>query len=429
MATFAPLVTRLATDVVKGRLTDSGQQENVISKATTDKMVETLSRARGAALKVGQMLSIQDDAIIPKHIADVFERVRQSADYMPFSQVESQLIYSFGKDWETSLFQSFEQKPFAAASIGQVHRAVTKSGEPVAVKIQYPKVAESIDSDVENLKLILPLLRLPESFYPHDAINTAKEELIWETDYIREGSCQARMRTQFENDVVVKIPKVYEQLSSKTVLTCELILNAITLDECLQLDQETRNFIARQMIRIGFHQLFTLRFMQTDPNWSNYFWDPKNSNIWMIDFGAAREYSKEFIDLYIEIINAAVTNEKEVVLEKSREIGFLTGYESEDMNRAHVNSVMVLGDFIRCEGDYDFAKQKISKDIVSKEIPVMVKGRLTAPPKEVYSLHRALAGIFLTATKLQAQCHSLDLWREVYNLYHSSHSYSQEKSS
>ena len=298
VATFAPLVTRLAADVLKTRISDKSSPQNMLSKATTDKMVETLSRARGAALKIGQMLSIQDDAIIPKHVSEVFERVRQSADYMPFSQVESQLIAAFGKNWEEEKFQSFEKKPFAAASIGQVHRAVTKSGQHVAVKIQYPNVANSIDSDVENLKLVLPLLRLPESFYPHDAIQTAREELIWETDYIREAECQTHMRKEFENDEVVKIPKVESELSSKHVLTAELILNAITLDECLQLDQETRNFIARQMIRIGFKQLFSLRFMQTDPNWSNYFWDPKHSNIWMIDFGAAREYSKEFIDDY-----------------------------------------------------------------------------------------------------------------------------------
>ncbi|KHJ78865.1 ABC1 family protein [Oesophagostomum dentatum] len=127
-----------------------------LSQPNADRIVETLCRVRGAALKLGQMLSIQDPDTVPASLLEIFERVRHSADFMPLKQVHKQMVASFGKDWR-SKFQSFEDRPFAAASIGQVHKAILPDGRKVAVKIQYPGVAEGIDSDIDNLVSVLSL--------------------------------------------------------------------------------------------------------------------------------------------------------------------------------------------------------------------------------------------------------------------------------
>lgn len=432
--TFAPLITNLA-GVAVGKLVknsipaalkpgSSNNKKNpegtdivsqLLPDSTTELLVNTLSRARGAALKIAQVISIQDDNVVPKHIVQLFDRVRESADYMPFTQIESQMNKQFGQNWR-DIFQNFEEKPFAAASIGQVHRAIV-DGQEVAVKIQYPGVAQSIDSDVKNLKMVLPLLNLPESLFPETAIDMAREELHDEVNYLREAECQEEMRNYFSEDPVIKIPKVVSSGSSSEILSTEYISNSINIDKCVELDQETRNFIARHLIRVCLEQLFTLRFMQTDPNWGNYMWSGSTGQIIMLDFGATRRYDKSFIDTYIKIINAAVYNDSDTIKTESIKIGFLTGYEAPEMIKAHVDSVLILGEFLRAKEPYDFKTQHISRRIAKDQIPEMVKGRLTAPPKETYSIHRALAGVFLAATKLDAQIVSNDLWLDVYEKY------------
>ncbi|KAK8213344.1 hypothetical protein M8818_002643 [Zalaria obscura] len=138
------------------RVTGSGADGSLmLSEANMERLVAKLSRMRGAALKLGQMMSFQDSKMLPPAINTVLQRVQDRADYMPPSQRNKVLTSSLGKDWR-DLFSSFEDQPIAAASIGQVHRAVLAStGEEVAVKIQYPGVRSSIDSDLNNLSLLL----------------------------------------------------------------------------------------------------------------------------------------------------------------------------------------------------------------------------------------------------------------------------------
>uniref|UniRef100_A0A1A8MWT1 AarF domain containing kinase 3 n=1 Tax=Nothobranchius pienaari TaxID=704102 RepID=A0A1A8MWT1_9TELE len=133
-----------------------------LSEANAERIVRTLCKVRGAALKLGQMLSIQDDAFINPQLAKIFERVRQSADFMPIKQMTKALNSDLGPNWRDKL-ESFEERPFAAASIGQVHLARMKDGREVAMKIQYPGVAQSINSDVNNLMAVLNMSNaLPE---------------------------------------------------------------------------------------------------------------------------------------------------------------------------------------------------------------------------------------------------------------------------
>lgn len=163
-------------------------------------------------------------------------------------------------------------------------------------------------------------------------------------------------------------------------------------------------------------ELFAYRCMQTDPNWSNFLYDTKTRRMMLIDFGASRFYTKEFMDNYLRIITAATENNRELVHKLSVDMNFLTGYESQAMEKAHVDAVMILGEVFSVKGEFDFGKQKTTKQIADL-VPVMVAHRLCPPPEEIYSLHRKLSGVFLLNYKLQAKVACRPMFEEIVKNY------------
>lgn len=159
---FAGLGVGTINELTKGALGLGGSKtmkEALFSNDNAERIVDTLCKVRGAALKIGQILSIQDSNVVSPQIVKAFDRVRQAADYMPDWQVEKVMVTELGPNWREKL-KSFEEKPFAAASIGQVHRGVLLNGMEVAIKIQYPGVARSIESDIDNLVGMLKVCSL-----------------------------------------------------------------------------------------------------------------------------------------------------------------------------------------------------------------------------------------------------------------------------
>ncbi|KAK1384973.1 protein ABC transporter 1, mitochondrial [Heracleum sosnowskyi] len=243
----------------------SKDQKSAVSPFLSDKNAERLAlalcRMRGAALKLGQMLSIQDESLVPAPLLAALDIVRQGADVMPRSQLNQVLEAELGPQWSSKL-TSFDYEPLAAASIGQVHRAVTKDGLDVAMKIQYPGVADSIDSDIDNVKLILDYTNLlPKKMYLDRAIIVAKEELSRECDYELEAKNQKRFRELLSNTEGFYVPMVVDDILSKRVLTTELV-SGITIDKVALLDQETRNYVGRKLLYLTLRELFVFRFMQ-----------------------------------------------------------------------------------------------------------------------------------------------------------------------
>ncbi|XP_042866521.1 atypical kinase COQ8B, mitochondrial-like isoform X2 [Penaeus japonicus] len=386
-----------------------------LTEANAKRIVDTLCRVRGAALKLGQMLSIQDNALINPQLQKIFERVRQSADFMPAWQLEKALVDQFGPDWR-SLVTTFDERPFAAASIGQVHLATLPDGRSVAMKIQYPGVAEGIDSDINNLIGTLKIANiLPEGLYVDSVIEVAKKELNWECDYIREAECTTRFRNLVKPYPEYYVPEVISQLCTKQVFSSELI-DGVPVDKCIEMDQETRNYICEKILRLCLLELFKFGFMQTDPNWSNFFYNAETEQLALLDFGACRSYDKSFVDKYIHIIHGAATFDREKIYEYSKQLGFLTGHEAKVMIDAHIDAVMILGEAFQEDRKFHFGAQDTTYRI-QHLVPVMLSHRMCAPPEESYSLHRKMSGVFLLCARLNGQVNCKPLFDEAFSGY------------
>ncbi|OWZ23111.1 Atypical/ABC1/ABC1-A protein kinase [Phytophthora megakarya] len=419
---FGGLAARLAVGTAAEIVRSGGKNGTynaLVSDANAEKLAETLCTMRGAALKLGQMLSIQDEAMIPSKLAVALDRVRENAHVMPKDQLHHQLKTELGDDWRTR-FQEFDDVPIAAASIGQVHRATLVNGDRVAIKIQYPGVAESITSDLSNLKRLVTYTNiLPRGLYIDEIIRVGKEELTAECDYASEAENQEHFKDLIEQSGMGEkyvVPRVYRELSTSRILTTQLI-SGVAVDRAVHLSQDVRNNIARRILELTIHELFNWRFMQTDPNWSNFMYNASTDTIGLVDFGAAREYPKSFVDDYFNIVWAAANKDEENLVDYSIKMHFLTGDESPVMKRAHVAAGMVVGEPFRSHEPFDFQKSRLTTRL-GQHTEVFMHGRLTPPPQEVYSLHRKLAGAFLMCIKLRAVVPCRDVLEQVQRQYY-----------
>jgi hypothetical protein len=255
----------------------------ILSEANVNRIAEKLSKMRGAAQKLGQVLSIQDSNVLPPHVEKVLFKVQNAGSCMPQYQLRKVLEKSWGDDW-LSKFQSFEFEPIAAASIGQVHRGVLVDGTRVAVKVQYPGVAKSIDSDLKSLSLILTASSiLPKGLYLEKSIQAARKELGWETDYLREAHYIKAFNRELENNSDYYTPKLIEELSSDMVLTMEWI-PGMPLSEAIHLDQTAKDRIGDLVFKLCLMELFQFKFMQTDPNWTNFLYDQSSKKVNFISY-------------------------------------------------------------------------------------------------------------------------------------------------
>src|SRR5215467_6046655 len=246
------------------------------------KIGQRLGYLRGALMKVGQTLGNYPD-IIPSEFADTLDRLHFDAPPMHFSLLRELLRSELGTDPE-ELFESFEPKAFAAASLGQVHLAQLKSGETVAVKIQYPGIARTIDADVRNLRALLFPLRLGKDWdYVRRQVEEVHRMLQLETDYEHEAESLRRARGLFNSGEGIVVPEVYEKYSTKRVLTMEYI-PGLLLNDFLATNpsQERRNQFGAKMYLASL-RMYYAGMNYADPHSGNYLFT--GDRLGLIDFG------------------------------------------------------------------------------------------------------------------------------------------------
>jgi aarF domain-containing kinase len=272
---------------------DADRRERELAEAHLRAALQTLQTMgylRGAAMKVGQSLANFPD-LLPDEIVETLERLHFDAPPMHFTLLREHLRNELGREPQEA-FASFEPRAFAAASLGQVHRATLKTGQEVAVKIQYPAIGRSIRSDFRNLSAFLLPLRLGRGW---EAIRTQLEEIRraieQETDYQREAELQRRAYALFHEDDLIVVPRVFDEFSTRRVLTMEYLEgDHIQAFLARNPPQERRDYFGGLVSQAATRLHLASRLLYADPHPGNYLFRADGGLGWL-DFGCVRPYS------------------------------------------------------------------------------------------------------------------------------------------
>ncbi len=271
--------------------------------ALVNQLVDQLGRMRGAAMKVGQMLSMVEFDGLDEDQQDELNRklatLRDGIPPLPFERLEKLLRTELGAPLQ-SVFSDFDERAFAAASIGQVHRARTVDGEDVAVKVQYPGVAEAVDTDLRNAMLLVPLVkRLAPGLDAKALATEMRERIAEELDYELEAQNQRRIQRLLRGHPFIHVPRVYTELSTRRVLVTEYVEGA-GFETVRQADDAERDRYGEIVFRFFFGLLYRDRIALGDPHPGNYLLRP-DGRVCFLDFGLLRDVETARVSKEAEI--------------------------------------------------------------------------------------------------------------------------------
>ncbi|MDP6879950.1 MAG: AarF/ABC1/UbiB kinase family protein [Alteromonas macleodii] len=410
------LAGRIAGNVVSqgaGQLL-KGEKPALSSLLLTPKNIsniaDQLASMRGAAMKLGQLISMDAGDFLPEELAVILGRLRDDADPMPKDQLIVTLNQSWGEKWQDDLLY-FSFAPIAAASIGQVHKVITMDGRMLAVKVQYPGVKKSIDSDVDNVATLIKLTGLvPKSLDINPLLQEAKAQLHQEADYVREADMLNRYRALVEStDILCKgnnafvIPQTFAPLTTSTVLAMDFI-EAQDLDALLNEPQDVRDAVMTALMTLFFNEIFHFKLLQSDPNLANYQFKPDTKEIVLLDFGATRDVPDAISAQYQTLLNSAAANDRAMMQQAAFRIGLIDESHSQTQVDAVINIGMEACEAIRCEGAYDFGQSDLIARLHEKGMALTMEHNFWhTPPVDALFIHRKLGGLFLLAKRLKAK--------------------------
>jgi predicted unusual protein kinase regulating ubiquinone biosynthesis (AarF/ABC1/UbiB family) len=375
----------------------------VLTPANARRVAEKLSELRGAAMKVGQLLSMDAGDILPAELAAILARLRADARPMPMSEVVAVMQESFGQGWEHH-FKRFSFTPMAAASIGQVHAALSQSDRQLALKIQYPGIGESIDSDVDNVAMLLKVSRLaPDGLDLHPLLQEAKRQLHEEADYLLEASHLRRFAVALEESPEFLVPGVVEDLTRKNILAMDF-LEGEPVESLTTATQATRDRVVGLLLELFFRELFEFGMVQTDPNFANFLYNARTQQLGLLDFGATRRYPVAVIEAYRGLLEAALREDHAAMSESAQAIGYFKK-DIHTQQRAAVMALFVLAtEPARTRGRFDFGASDLAVRMRDAGVALSFdQGYWHTPPADALFLHRKLGGLYLLAARLRAR--------------------------
>jgi predicted unusual protein kinase regulating ubiquinone biosynthesis (AarF/ABC1/UbiB family) len=345
---------------IRGWFKNADQREKLLAEThwrNAVRVLDSMSYLRGAAMKVGQTLANFPD-IVPQVLVETLDRLHFDAPPMHWSLLREMVHNELGDDPE-NLFASFNKRAFAAASLGQVHAARLKTGEEVAVKIQYPGIGRAIRDDLRNLGTFLLPARLTKDWeYTKDQYDDLRMRLEQETDYELEASNLEQARKLFREDDGIIVPRVYRQYSTSRVLTMEH-LGGVHIDRYLERDptQEDRNEFARKIFRSLYRLMYVGRMIYADFHPGNFlFLD--DGRLGVIDFGYVFDISDDIWEFFRKVDRPLTTGRQDHRIEAVKDWSWLTDAPS-DADRVRLGEAMTDWYFRPryCGGDFDFGDE------------------------------------------------------------------------
>jgi predicted unusual protein kinase regulating ubiquinone biosynthesis (AarF/ABC1/UbiB family) len=375
----------------------------LLTPANAMRVTDQLSRLRGAAMKLGQMISLDAGDVLPAELTAILSKLRDSAHFMPPAQLQRVLDAEWGAGWRKR-FAHFEATPIAAASIGQVHRATLPDGRVLAIKVQYPGIAASIDADVDNVGSLLRLSSLlPATLDIAPLLSEAKRQLHEEADYLREADQMRRYQSLLADNPAFILPAPVDELSGKNVLAMDFIKGQ-PIETLESAPQETRDAVMSALITLTLRELFEFGYMQTDPNFANFRWQAESQRIVLLDFGAARAVPPHIVAAYRELMVAGLTEDRTALRAALLSIGFVAPATLDRHGPAIDAMIDILIEHLGKPGLFDFADRSFV-DRVRHHAETIVADRAAwhIPPADTLFVQRKVSGTALLAVRMQAR--------------------------
>jgi predicted unusual protein kinase regulating ubiquinone biosynthesis (AarF/ABC1/UbiB family) len=403
----------LASGVMGGMLAEGARQlaqgkrpalsDLLLTPGNAQRVAEQLSQLRGAAMKLGQLLSMDAGDLLPSELSDILSRLRSEAHPMPMSQLVAVLNESWGKGWE-GRFERFSFTPLAAASIGQVHAGQGKDGQRLAIKVQYPGVRESISSDVDNVATLLRMSGLlPQGMDIAPLLQEAKRQLQDEADYLKEAMHLRRFHQLLADSPDFLVPREYAEFTTPNILVMSFA-DGGPLESLEHAPQAERDRIITVLFGLLLREVFEFQCVQTDPNFANYRYQQATGQIVLLDFGATRLYSRNSTEAFRKLLVAGLRADRAAITEAALDVGY---FQQETLPKHR----LLLTDLIsqaceplRHQGDYDFARSDLAGRLRDAGWQLGVdRDFWHTPPVEVLLLHRKVGGLYMLAAKLKAK--------------------------
>jgi predicted unusual protein kinase regulating ubiquinone biosynthesis (AarF/ABC1/UbiB family) len=373
--------------------------ENLVRNAM--RIAETLGEMKGAAMKVGQMLSLHE-GMLPPEVAEILRGLQKEAPRVPAEVMEFEIRGSLENYDE--LFEELDFEAFAAASIGQVHRGRLRDGREVAVKIQYPLIDEIVKADLKNLKTLLrALLGLITDLGFEPVWSELRDRLLEELDYTHEAENIRRMAELHADVPEIVIPRVVEEATTRNVLTMEFVGGITPTDACSdQFDEEMHSRWGVVLAEFLMRGLMEHRFLHADPNLANFAF-LEDGRVIVYDFGCVKEVPAAMAGRYAELLMAVAEGRGDEVPEILQRMGMHMKDDEPLPSEAISPYVEMFGDVLRAEPPYTFGdNEDLYRRLFQLGFANMEYSKDMVFPEDAIFIDRAFGGHFGNLSRLRA---------------------------
>ncbi len=395
--------TKVTSQALKQYFTSSKLDTKTFLKITNE-----FSELKGSLMKAGQLLSLYGESFLPKEIIELFNSLQDQSSYVRFRSLKKHIKK---KDQEKLNCFKIKDKPFASASIGQVHLGKeVKTGEEYAIKIQYPNIEKSISNDLKVLKFVLASFKvLPKKLKLDDLFIEIEKVLNKEIDYVAERKSQSLFRSNLPKKFLV--PKSLAKYSSKSVLVSQY-LPGTDIDD-IELNQDERNKLGEDLLELLLYELFIIQHVQTDPNPANFKIDQDQKKWILYDFGACLEVEDSIKKQYIQMIKALMNFDSKKILKIFESIGIYQKNDKKKYKDDLIKYTKIVSEVFEVD-QFDWKENDLEEKLIPIGRSLLLNFPRSTPPFETSFIDRKISGTFFLLKKLRAQTRTNELFNNFF---------------